>query len=121
MPARMPARTTRTGLALAVTAMLGALSACGDDAALAEAEEVGTIVGDAVRAESEETGDITTAIAAQPWEGEVDPYVTGRWDALVVNLRDGVCAELVFASDDAGATYEVTDTYECGEVGDDVG
>lgn len=117
---RRSRRRTATDL-IGAAALLGALTACGDDAALAEAEEVGTTVGDAVQARSEETGDITTAIAEEPWAGDADPYVTGRWDSLVVNLRDGACAELVFAADEAGADYTVEDTYECGEVGEDVG
>ena len=118
---RSHARSSAARGLLVAAALVASLTACGDDAALAEAEEVGTTVGDAVQAESEETGDITTAIAAEPWAGEVDPYVTGRWDTLVVNLRDGACAELAFEADEAGASYEVTDTYECAEVGDDVG
>lgn len=98
------------------------LVACGGDEELAEAEQEGSAVGDAVKAHSEETGsDITTAIADEPWAGESDAYVTGTYDYLVVNIRTGSCAKVVFESDEAGADYAVEETYSCGEVGDDVG
>lgn len=116
-------RSPRLLVLPAVAALcLGALSACGDDEAKAEAERAGATVGDAVQAHSQESGtDITTAISEEPWSGESDAYVTGTFEELVVNIRTGACARVVFASNESGADYEVEETYDCGEVGDDVG
>ncbi len=117
---RLPTRVA--GLVAVSAFSLGGLTACGEDEQLATAEQEGTIVGDAVQAQSEEAGtDITTAISEQPWAGESDAYVTGTYDFLVVNIRTGACAKLVFDSDEPGADYEIAETSSCGEVGDDVG
>ena len=112
----VPHRRTRLIGAVALTALcLGGLSACGDGEKLAAAEKAGKTVGDAVRADSRKANtDITTAISNEPWKGESDAYVTGRYDYLVVNIPSGACAKLVFSADEPGSDYKIAKTYSCG-------
>ena len=110
--------TTRTPVLVRTLAMTAvcvvALAGCGQSEAVAQAEKEGKIVGDAVQAQSEESGsDITTTLTENPWKGESDALVTGTYDYLVVNTEDGGCAQLVFTGDEPGADYSIEKTYEC--------
>ncbi|WP_432477900.1 hypothetical protein [Nocardioides sp. GXQ0305] len=108
-------RTTAMLKAVATsTVCVAVLAGCGGGEAVAQAEKDGKVVGDAIRSQSEETGnDITTTLTENPWEGDTDALVTGTYDFLVVNTEDGGCAKLVFDSDEAGADYAIEDAYEC--------
>lgn len=104
----------RLGVVTAALLCVATLSACGEDEAVARAEQDAQVVGDAIQAQSEESGsDITTAIAEDPWKGDTDAFVSGTYDFLVVNVDEAGCAKLVFASDEPGADYTVEDAYEC--------
>lgn len=121
-PTRRRPRGRLTTAAAVAALCLATLAGCGEDEQLATAQQEGSTVGDAIQAHSEQAGvDITTAISEEPWTADSDAYVTGTYDFLVVNIRTGACAKLVFDSDEAGSDYSIAETYSCGEVGDDVG
>ena len=107
-----PRALLRAAATTAVCAV--ALAGCGQGEEVAQAEKEGKVVGDAVRAESEESGsDITKTLSENRWQGESDALVTGTYDYLVVNTEEGGCARLVFDSDQPGADYSIEKSYEC--------